>query len=66
MDDCVEMVVCKRKRSESVSSVMSDGSANVKRKRMSVNEGVDATELACMRKIGVRLHKYMFAETKSV
>ncbi|CAL1672795.1 unnamed protein product [Lasius platythorax] len=64
--ECVKMVVIERKRSESVSSVMSDGSASVKRKRMGVNESVDASELVCMRKIGVRLRKFLFVETNRV
>lgn len=66
MVDCVKMVVIERKRSGSVSNVMRDGSASVKRKRMGVSESVDESELACMRKIGVRLRKFLFVETNSV
>lgn len=65
MDECVEMVVCERKMSESMSRMMSDSSASVKRKRMGESECV-VTELACMRVIGARLRKFLFAESNSV
>lgn len=63
MDDvCVGV----RERSESASSKRSDVSASAKKRLESEYENAAASELMCMRAIGLRLRKFLFNETSKV
>jgi len=66
---CVESMdvsACRRERSESVSSKKSDASVGAKRRRVVEDESAGANELACLRMIGLRLRKFLFAEVNRV
>jgi len=61
-------VDAERSRSNSVSSRLSDASVSAKRKRINdgESESVEGCELACMRAIGMRLRKFVFAESNRI
>jgi len=66
---CVESMdvsACRRERSESVSSKKSDASVGAKRRRVVEEESAGANELACLRMIGLRFRKFLFAEVNRV